>query len=59
VLLISIPIESLVNVFRHDVVQPMTEGYNTMTQMEKAKAFRALHERDGAFIIPNPWGKLF
>src|SRR5215213_8195114 len=25
------------------------------TQMEKAEAFRALHERDGAFIIPNPW----
>jgi 2-methylisocitrate lyase-like PEP mutase family enzyme len=25
------------------------------TQIEKAKAFRALHERDGAFIIPNPW----
>src|SRR5690242_7363457 len=25
------------------------------TQTEKAIAFRALHERDGAFIIPNPW----
>src|SRR3954453_14764148 len=25
------------------------------TQMQKAKAFRALHERPGAFIIPNPW----
>lgn len=25
------------------------------TQAEKAKLFRALHERDGAFIIPNPW----
>ena len=24
-------------------------------QEEKARAFRALHERDGAFIIPNPW----
>jgi 2-methylisocitrate lyase-like PEP mutase family enzyme len=24
-------------------------------QSEKASAFRALHERDGAFIIPNPW----
>jgi 2-methylisocitrate lyase-like PEP mutase family enzyme len=22
---------------------------------EKAKSFRALHERDGIFIIPNPW----
>ncbi len=26
-----------------------------MTQAEKGQAFRALHERDGAFIIPNPW----
>jgi 2-methylisocitrate lyase-like PEP mutase family enzyme len=25
------------------------------TQLEKAKTFRALHERHGAFIIPNPW----
>lgn len=25
------------------------------SQFEKAKAFRALHERPGAFIIPNPW----
>ena len=25
------------------------------TQSEKAAAFRALHERRGAFIIPNPW----
>jgi 2-methylisocitrate lyase-like PEP mutase family enzyme len=25
------------------------------TQAPKASAFRALHERDGAFIIPNPW----
>lgn len=25
------------------------------TQTEKAKLFKALHEQDGAFIIPNPW----
>jgi 2-methylisocitrate lyase-like PEP mutase family enzyme len=25
------------------------------TAAEKAEAFRALHERPGAFIIPNPW----
>jgi 2-methylisocitrate lyase-like PEP mutase family enzyme len=25
------------------------------TQAEKARAFRALHERPGAFMIPNPW----
>jgi len=27
----------------------------TMTQAEKGKLFRALHERGRAFIIPNPW----
>lgn len=26
-----------------------------LTQAEKGKTFRALHERNGAFIIPNPW----
>jgi 2-methylisocitrate lyase-like PEP mutase family enzyme len=26
-----------------------------MTQKEKAERFKALHEREGAFIIPNPW----
>jgi 2-methylisocitrate lyase-like PEP mutase family enzyme len=26
-----------------------------LTQIEKGRAFRALHERDSAFIIPNPW----
>ena len=25
------------------------------TQLQKAEAFRALHARAGAFIIPNPW----
>src|SRR5437870_13905596 len=25
------------------------------SQLEKGEAFRALHEREGAFIIPNPW----
>lgn len=25
------------------------------TQETKAAAFRALHERDGVFAIPNPW----
>lgn len=25
------------------------------TQAQKADAFRALHSRDGAFVIPNPW----
>jgi 2-methylisocitrate lyase-like PEP mutase family enzyme len=25
------------------------------TQSEKANAFRALHQRSGAFVIPNPW----
>src|SRR5690348_11901585 len=26
-----------------------------MTQQEKALAFQALHQRPGAFLIPNPW----
>jgi 2-methylisocitrate lyase-like PEP mutase family enzyme len=26
-----------------------------LTQAEKGKRFRALHQRDHAFIIPNPW----
>jgi 2-methylisocitrate lyase-like PEP mutase family enzyme len=26
-----------------------------LTQTEKGKIFRALHQRDSAFIIPNPW----
>ena len=25
------------------------------TQQEKAQTFRALHEREGAFVIPTPW----
>lgn len=25
------------------------------TQADKAQRFRALHEREGAFVIPNPW----
>src|SRR5437868_11100177 len=33
--------------------QPMESKMHT--HLEKAKAFRALHERPGAFIIPNPW----
>lgn len=27
------------------------------SQLEKAKTFRALHERESAFIIPNPWDR--
>lgn len=26
-----------------------------ITQLEKAKRFQALHEREGAFVMPNPW----
>jgi 2-methylisocitrate lyase-like PEP mutase family enzyme len=32
-----------------------TTSQITVTQAEKGRAFRALHERDRAFIIPNPW----
>ena len=35
---------------------PPPFGYRTsMTQSERAVAFRLLHERPGAFVIPNPW----
>lgn len=27
------------------------------TQLEKARAFRALHQRERAFILPNPWDR--
>jgi len=27
----------------------------TMSQDDKARRFRALHDRPGAFVIPNPW----
>jgi 2-methylisocitrate lyase-like PEP mutase family enzyme len=30
-------------------------GIEMRTQAEKAELFRALHQRPGAFIIPNPW----
>lgn len=33
----------------------MTGTTTTATQAEKARTFRALHERKEAFIIPNPW----
>jgi len=33
----------------------MTPSSETLTQAEKGRRFRALHERDGAFIIPNPY----
>ncbi len=26
-----------------------------MTRAQRYKAFQALHERPGAFVIPNPW----
>src|ERR1700675_5162640 len=29
--------------------------WSMRTQAERGRAFRALHERDRAFIIPNPW----
>src|ERR1700739_3312757 len=28
-----------------------------LSQPEKARIFRALHERGGAFLIPNPWDR--
>jgi 2-methylisocitrate lyase-like PEP mutase family enzyme len=33
----------------------MTNTQSTNTQSQKASVFRSLHERKGAFIMPNPW----
>ena len=34
----------------------LTRGRNSVkSQSEKARLFQSLHEREGAFIIPNPW----
>jgi 2-methylisocitrate lyase-like PEP mutase family enzyme len=33
----------------------MTPSSETVTQSDKGHRFRALHEREGAFIIPNPY----
>src|SRR5882724_5142093 len=30
-------------------------SFMTLTQTEKALRFRELHQRAGAFLIPNPW----
>ena len=27
------------------------------TQLERYERFRALHERPGAFVLPNPWNE--
>jgi 2-methylisocitrate lyase-like PEP mutase family enzyme len=32
-----------------------TEADKVTNQSEKARRFRSLHERKGAFVIPNPW----
>src|SRR5687768_16185085 len=37
------------------IVANIGQGGPMTTQLKKAQAFRSLHERDGAFIIPNPW----
>ena len=28
-----------------------------MSAQDPARAFRALHEADGCFVIPNPWDR--
>ncbi len=37
------------------MAQPDRPPSIQVTQAEKGRVFRALHERDEAFIIPNPW----
>jgi 2-methylisocitrate lyase-like PEP mutase family enzyme len=42
--------------FAGHVLEGGSMSENVMvTQIEKAESFRALHERDGAFLMPNPW----
>jgi 2-methylisocitrate lyase-like PEP mutase family enzyme len=36
-------------------IDARTAGADMVTQAEKAARFRELHQRAGAFIIPNPW----
>jgi 2-methylisocitrate lyase-like PEP mutase family enzyme len=36
-------------------MRQMKERVPHMTREQKYKAFKALHERTGAFSIPNPW----
>src|SRR5438128_7517445 len=40
---------------RHTIVGFSGRRYRVPTQTEKGITFRALHDRDGAFVIPNPW----
>src|ERR1700730_8346816 len=39
----------------HDLISQERGETRMRSQAAKAAAFRALHERPGAFIIPNPW----
>jgi 2-methylisocitrate lyase-like PEP mutase family enzyme len=39
----------------HETASTLKGTQPMRSQMEKAEAFRALHTRPGAFIIPNPW----
>src|SRR4051794_25806339 len=39
----------------HETASTLKGTQPMRSQMEKAGAFRALHTRPGAFIIPNPW----
>lgn len=34
---------------------PMTSQQPQRSQQERGEAFRALHQRDGLFVLPNPW----
>ena len=37
------------------IIGPDERRLKMRTQAQKVAAFRALHDRPGAFIIPNPW----
>lgn len=37
------------------LIRNLATEHKLATQNEKGERFKALHEREGAFIIPNPW----
>src|SRR5262249_36537511 len=39
----------------NDATPQIARRIKAVTPSEKYRAFRALHERPGAFVIPNPW----
>ena len=50
----KVPVSKRMSVLSSDPRIPLDMGAG-LTQAEKGRTFRALHARDGVFVIPNPW----